>query len=79
MCIRDRVLALAYDVESIVIGGGLTGLGTALLDGMAQHFDTWSETSPLLASLDLGGLTRLLTDERPVHAIGAAIMGGLDG
>ncbi len=70
-----RVLALAYDADAVVVGGGLTGLGLALSDGMATHFDAWAEASPLIASLELGRITHLLTDERPVHAIGAAIMG----
>ena len=74
-----RVLALVFGADTVVLGGGLTGLGRALCDGMAVHFDAWSETSPLLASLELGAITHLLDDERPTHAIGAAIMGGRDG
>lgn len=74
-----RVLALAFGTDTIVVGGGLTGLGRSLCDGMARHFDAWSETSPLIASLELGAITHLLDDERPTHAIGAAIMGGHDG
>lgn len=73
-----RVLALAYDADTVVVGGGLTGLGQALHDGMATHFDAWSAASPLIASLELGRITHLLDDDRPVHAIGAAIMGGRD-
>ena len=74
-----RVLALAFDADTIVVGGGLTGLGPSLSDGMAKHFDAWSVASPLIASLELGTITHLLTDERPIHAIGAAIMGGRRG
>ena len=74
-----RVLALAFGTDTIVIGGGLTGLGRSLCEGMAEHFDAWSETSPLIASLQLGAITHLLDDERPTHAIGAAIMGGQHG
>ena len=70
-----RVLALTFGADTIVIGGGMTGLGRSLCDGMAKHFDTWSETSPLMASLQLGEITHLLDDERPTHAIGAAMMG----
>ena len=71
-----RVLALAFVVDTIVVGGGLTGLGPSLSDGVAEHFAAWSERSPLIASLQLDTITHLLDDERPVHAIGAAIMGG---
>lgn len=74
-----RLLALAYGTDTIVIGGGLTGLGPALREGMARHFDAWSSTSPLIASLRLDAMTHLLTDERPTHAIGAAIVGGQHG
>jgi predicted NBD/HSP70 family sugar kinase len=74
-----RVLALAFGTDTIVLGGGLTGLGRSLCDGMVKHFDAWSETSPLIASLELGAITHLCDDERPTHAIGAAIMGGHDG
>ena len=73
------MLALAFGADTIVIGGGLTGLGRSLSDGMAKHFDAWSETSPLITSLRLGRITHLLDDERPTHAIGAAIMGGRHG
>ena len=74
-----RVLALAYDADTVIIGGGLTGLGPALRAGMARHFDAWSATSPLIASLELDTITHLLADERPVHAIGAAMAGGRRG
>lgn len=74
-----RVLALAYGADTIVIGGGLTGLGHALSDGMARHFAAWSAASPLIASLGLASITQLLTDERPTHAIGAALAGGHHG
>ncbi len=71
-----RVLALAFGSDTIVIGGGLAALGRPLCEGMAKHFDAWSQTSPLMASLQLDAITHLLDNERPTHAIGAAIMGG---
>jgi glucokinase len=74
-----RVLALAFGSDTIVIGGGLAALGRSLCQGMSTHFDTWAETSPFIASLQLDAITHLLDDERPVHAIGAAIMGGQHG
>jgi predicted NBD/HSP70 family sugar kinase len=74
-----RVLALAYGADTIVLGGGLTGLGRSLRDGMAKHFDAWSATSPLIASLQLDTITHIPADERPTHAIGAAIVGGQHG
>jgi glucokinase len=74
-----RTLALIFGADTIVIGGGLAGLGGALCEGMMKHFEAWSETSPLIASLQLGAIMHLLDDEHPTHAIGAAIMGGQRG
>jgi predicted NBD/HSP70 family sugar kinase len=74
-----RILALTYGADTVVLGGGLTGLGQSLCSGMAEHFDAWSATSALIASLQLDTITHLLTDERPTHAIGAAIVGGRHG
>ena len=74
-----RVLALVFGADTIVLGGGLTGLGVSLRDGMTMHFDAWAETSPLIASLGLDTITHVLDDERPTHAIGAAIVGGPHG
>jgi len=71
-----RVLALTFGSDTIVISGGLAALGRSLCDGMAKHFEAWSQTSTLIASLQLDSITHLLDDERPMHAIGAAIMGG---
>ena len=71
-----RVLALAFGSDLIVIGGGLAALGRPLCEGMATHFDAWSQTSPLIASLQLDAITHLLDNDRPTHAVGAAIMGG---
>ena len=74
-----RVLALTFGADTIVLGGGLTGLGHALRDGMARHFAEWSATSSLIASLCLDEITHIHVDERPTHAIGAAIVGGQHG
>ena len=74
-----RVLALPFGADTIVLGGGLTGLGRSLHDGMTRHFDEWAATSPLIASLELGTITHILVDERPTQAIGAAIVGGQHG
>ena len=71
-----RVLALVFGADTVVLGGGLTHLGRPLLEGMARHFGAWADTSPLIASLQLRAITHLLDDQRPIHAIGAAIRGG---
>lgn len=71
-----RLLALTIGADTIVLGGGLSGLGNDLREGMAKHFDVWSETSSLIASLKLDTITHILDDKRPAPAIGAAIAGG---
>ncbi|MEM8620738.1 MAG: ROK family protein [Actinomycetota bacterium] len=73
-----RVLALGFGADTVLVGGGLSGLGCSLINGMARHFESWSATSPVIASLDLGAITMLIDDDRPTHAIGAAIVGGND-
>ncbi|MDE0572532.1 ROK family protein [Demequina sp. B12] len=70
-----RVLVLAYDVEEVIIGGGLTGLGDSLLDGTTAVLDDWSSKSAFLNSLKLTERTRMLEGYRPVAAIGAALLG----
>lgn len=70
-----RVLVLTLDVESIVIGGGLTGHGERLLAGATAVIDEWSAASRFLASLDMAGRMSLLDAGVPVAALGAASLG----
>ncbi|WP_084077189.1 ROK family protein [Demequina sp. NBRC 110057] len=70
-----RVLVLAYDVEEVIVGGGLTGLGDVLLDGTAGVLKGWADGSRFLASLELAARTRILEGHRPVAAMGAALLG----
>ncbi|MFP5359635.1 MAG: ROK family protein [Actinomycetes bacterium] len=71
-----RVLVLTLDVEQVVVGGGMTAWGPALVDGAAALLDSWAATSPFLASLDLPGRMSLLESDVPVAAVGAAMLGG---
>lgn len=70
-----RVLVLTLDVESIVIGGGLTGMGAQLLEGATRVIDGWASASDFLASLDMAGRVTLLDPGVPVAALGAAQLG----
>lgn len=70
-----RVLVLTLDVDSIVVGGGISRLGDRLLGGVGEVFDGWSATSSFIASLGLRERTRLLPDAAPVAALGAALLG----
>ncbi len=70
-----RILALSIDAEAVVIGGGISSLGEALLAGIRAVHDGWSESSPFLASLRLSERVRLVPSGSPVSAIGAALVG----
>ncbi|BDZ49174.1 NagC family transcriptional regulator [Frondihabitans sucicola] len=70
-----RILVLTVDVESVVIGGGLSHVGAPLLDGVRGVLAGWAGSSTFLASLDLPGRIRLLPDGLSVAAVGAAMLG----
>jgi glucokinase len=71
-----RVLILAADVETVVIGGGLSHLGERLLDDVLGVLASWSATSPFVASLELGSRVQLVPNDFPAAAVGAALVGG---
>lgn len=71
-----RVLVLAVDVHSVVIGGGLSHLGDDLLDDVRAVLAGWGSRSPFLASLELPARVRLVPEGTPVAALGAALVGG---
>ncbi|NEN04400.1 ROK family protein [Diaminobutyricibacter tongyongensis] len=70
-----RVLVLTADVESVVIGGGLSHLGDRLLSDVHDVLESWGEASPFLASLELPGRVRLVPEGFPAAAVGAALVG----
>jgi glucokinase len=70
-----RVLVLTVDVEEVIIGGGITRLGSALTHGVKEQLDEWSSASTFLSSVDLAGRFRVLETDEPVAAIGAAMVG----
>lgn len=74
-----RVLVLAVDVDTVVIGGGLSHLGEALLGDVHEVLEEWERSSPFLASLALPRRVRLVPPGSPVAALGAAIVGGTHG
>lgn len=69
-----RVLFLATDVETVIIGGGLSNLGDRLLQPVHHTFRQWAEESPFLASLHLDERTIILPTGAPAAAIGAALL-----
>lgn len=71
-----RLLILTADVETVVIGGGLSHLGDRLLGDVSEVLESWAASSTFLASLELTSRVRLVPDGHPVAAIGAALVGG---
>lgn len=70
-----RMLALTVDVETVIIGGGLSRLGERLSRPVACVLDQWAQTSAFLASLELPGRLMMLPADVPVAAVGAALLG----
>ena len=70
-----RVLALAADPRTVVLGGGVAQLGEQLRVAVAAALSDQAATSPFLASLDLAGRLRVVPSSYPVAAVGAALLG----
>lgn len=70
-----RVLVLTADVEVVVIGGGLAGLGGALVEGTRRILNGWAEDSAFIASLELTRRVQVVPLGLPAAAIGAALIG----
>ncbi|UJP08802.1 ROK family protein [Microbacterium sp. KUDC0406] len=69
-----RILVLSVDVETVVIGGGLTALGTRLEDDIVRALRADAENSPFMRSLHLDERIELLPIGSPVAALGAALL-----
>lgn len=70
-----RVLVLSADVETVIIGGGLTALGERLEDGIRHSLLADAETSPFMRSLHLDERIEMLPSGSPAAAFGAALVG----
>jgi len=70
-----RVLVLTVDVDSVVIGGGLSSLGTPLLYDIVVVLEGWEHASPFLASIELSRRMQLVPADFPAAAVGAALVG----
>lgn len=70
-----RVLVLSADVETVVIGGGLTALGDRLEHGIRAALHAGAEASPFMRSLRLDERIELLPAGSPAAAFGAALVG----
>jgi glucokinase len=70
-----RTLCLAVDPATIVLGGGVSHLGAPLVDAVSDALRAQAASSPFLASLDLAARIRVVPEDQPVAAIGAALLG----
>lgn len=70
-----RVLVLSADVETVIIGGGLTALGARLEEGVRAALRAGAEASPFMRSLRLDERIELLPSGSPAAAFGAALVG----
>ena len=73
-----RMLGLAVDPATIIIGGGVANVGEPLLAAVTAALRAQAATSPFLTALDLASRTRLMPGQVPIGAIGAALIGKAD-
>ena len=70
-----RILVLTIDVDTVVLGGGISSLGEQLRAAVGDVLEDWSAESPFLASLELASRVRLAPTDYPSAAVGAALIG----
>jgi len=70
-----RILVLTVDVDSVVIGGGLSSLGPVLRDDVCEVLASWERVSPFLASTGLSERIAIVPAGFPAAAVGAALVG----
>ena len=70
-----RILVLSADVETVVLGGGLTALGERLQGVVTRRLREEAEASAFLRSLRLDERIELLPAGSPAAALGAALVG----
>lgn len=70
-----RILVLTVDVDSVVIGGGLSSLGPTLLADIIQVLESWERASAFLSSIELSRRVVILPAGFPAAAVGAALVG----
>lgn len=75
VAVAVRILVLTVDVDRVVIGGGLSSLGAALIDAVRGVLAAWEAESPFLASARLAERVAIVPAEFPAAAVGAALVG----
>ncbi len=71
-----RVLVLTADVDTVVLGGGITALGERLMRLVSAELAASAAASPFMRSLRLEERVALLPAGSPAAALGAALVGG---
>ncbi len=69
-----RLLVLTCDVRQVVLGGGVSALGTPLLLAVRSALAQQAESSPFLRALGLAERVDLSPAGFPVAAVGAALL-----
>lgn len=72
-----RILVLSADVETVVLGGGITALGDRLLPDIVAELRAEAENSAFMRSLRLDERIELLPAGSPAAALGAALVGSV--
>lgn len=70
-----RVLVLTADVDTVVLGGGVTALADRLMADVRAELAASAEASPFMRSLHLESRVELLPAGSPAAALGAALIG----
>lgn len=70
-----RVLILTADVDTVVLGGGITALGERLRAVLTAELDADADASAFLRSLHLSERVEILPPGAPAGALGAALIG----
>ena len=74
-----RVLVLTADVDIVVLGGGVSGLGERLMEDVSAELSASAAASAFMRSLHLERRVELLPAGSPAAALGAALVGGSQG
>jgi len=73
-----RLLVLTVDVDTVVLGGGVADVGEPLLVAVRAALVRQAGRASFLAALHLDERVALVGDDRPVAAIGAALLAQAD-
>jgi predicted NBD/HSP70 family sugar kinase len=70
-----QILVLSTDVETVVLGGGVSSIGQPIVDLVSVAVEEVSRSSSFVRSLKLTARLRMLPPGSPAAALGAAMLG----